>query len=155
MTGVVAAHPQPGEPAPDFELPGTAGAFRLSAQRGMPVVLLFYPGDETTVCTRQFCSYRDRFEELALLGAIAVGISPQSVDSHERFSGHHGLTIPLLADVDQEVARAYGVTSRLIGTKRATFVIDGDGIVRHRHENLLSITYDSVDDLRNALAALV
>jgi peroxiredoxin Q/BCP len=148
----LASFPRPGDEAPDFELAGTDGKFRLSANRGKPVVLLFYPKDESRVCTSQFCFYRDRYAELAELGVFAVGISPQDIASHERFIASHGLRLPLLSDVDLEVARAYGVSSRLIGTKRATFVIDAHGIVRYRHEHLLSATFDTVDDLRRALA---
>jgi thioredoxin-dependent peroxiredoxin len=145
--------PQVGEPAPDFELPGTAGTFRLSDHHGERVVLLFYPGDNTAVCTRQFCSYRDHAEEFAALDATVVGISTQDVDSHERFMAKHSLTVPLLADAGGAVAKAYGVHSRL-GTKRAVIVIDEQGIVRHRHDHLLGLSYQSVDQLRAALDAL-
>jgi thioredoxin-dependent peroxiredoxin len=96
----MAKTPQVGEPAPDFELEGTDGPFRLSDHRGERVVLLFYPGDNTPVCTKQFCSYRDRPDEFAALGATVVGISAQDVASHEGFIANKGLTVPLLADVD-------------------------------------------------------
>jgi thioredoxin-dependent peroxiredoxin len=142
-----------GESAPDFELAGTAGSFRLSEHRGERVILLFYPGDNTPVCTRQFCSYRDHAEELAALGATVVGISSQDVDSHERFTAKHSLTVPLLADSDGAVARAYGASSRL-GTRRAVVMIDEDGIVRYRHDHMLGLSYQSVDQLRDALAVL-
>src|SRR5437764_1351580 len=99
-----------GDGAPDFELDGTDGRFRLSEHRGERVVLLFYPGDETPVCTKQFCSYRDNADEMAELDATIVGISPQDVDSHRSFIEHHDLTVPLLADTDVEVSKAYGVT---------------------------------------------
>ncbi len=147
----LAGFPQPGDEAPDFDLAGTDGKFRLSAHRGAPVVLLFYPRDESTVCTKQFCFYRDRYAELTELGVLAVGISPQDIASHERFIAGHGLRLPLLSDVDLEVAKAYSVNSRLLGTKRATFVIDAAGIVRYRHEHVLSLTFDTVEDLRRAL----
>src|SRR5713226_3773271 len=100
--------PQVGESAPDFELPGTDGTFKLSDHRGERVILLFYPGDETPVCTKQFCSYRDRADDFAALGATAVGISTQSVASHQRFAEHHGLGVPLLSDPDRRVVKAYG-----------------------------------------------
>src|SRR3954454_18951370 len=100
----MAKHPAVGEQAPDFELEGTDGAFRLSQQRGKRVVLLFYPGDETPVCTKQFCSYRDRADDMAQLDAVFVGISSHSVDSHSKFTAHHGLNVPLLADEDGSVA---------------------------------------------------
>ena len=79
----MAKTPQVGEQAPDFELQGTDGPFRLSEHRGERVVLLFYPGDNTMVCKKQFCSYRDRADEFAALGATVVGISAQDVASHE------------------------------------------------------------------------
>ena len=142
-----------GQSAPDFELEGTSGPFRLSEHRGERVILLFYPGDNTPVCTRQFCSYRDHADEFAALDATVVGISSQDLDSHERFTEKHSLTVPLLADPDGAVAKAYGASSRL-GTRRAVVMIDGDGIVRYRHDHLLGLTYQSVDQLREALAVL-
>src|ERR1700682_5850595 len=120
----MAKTPQVGEQAPDFELPGTAGPFRLSDHRGERVVLLFYPGDNTVVCTKQFCSYRDRADDFAALNATVLGISSQALASHEGFIAKHGLTSPLLADVDRKVARAYGAFSERLGTKRAVVVID-------------------------------
>lgn len=151
----MAKTPRVGEPAPDFELEGTAGRFKLSEHRGERVVLLFYPGDNTMVCTRQFCSYRDRAEDFSKLNATVVGISSQSVESHEAFSSKHGLNVPLLADMDRSVARAYGATTPGIGTTaRAAIVIDEQGIVRHRHDHRLGLDYQSVDELREALEAL-
>jgi len=150
----VARGPQPGDPAPDFELAGTDGSFRLSDHRGERVVLLFYPGDETPVCTRQFCSYRDRADEMAALDATVVGISSQSLSSHERFRERHGLTVPLLADPDRSVAKAYGVTVPAIGVRRAVVIVDEEGIVRHRHVPTLGIGFQDVDDLSDALASL-
>jgi peroxiredoxin Q/BCP len=150
----MARTPAVGEPAPDFELEGTDGRFRLSEHRGERVVLLFYPGDNTMVCTKQFCSYRDRAEDFAALDATVVGISSQDLESHEGFTAKHGLNVPLLADVDHAVARAYGAHAGPLGTKRAVIVIDEDGIVRHRHDHRLGLDYQSVDDLKAALDAL-
>jgi thioredoxin-dependent peroxiredoxin len=146
--------PQVGEQAPDFELPGTEGPFKLSAHRGERVVLLFYPGDNTMVCTKQFCSYRDRADDFAALDATVVGISSQDLASHEGFVEKNGLTVPLLADVDKAVAKAYSAHSARLGTKRAVIVIDEQGVVRHRHDHLLGLDYQSVDDLKAALATL-
>jgi peroxiredoxin Q/BCP len=159
-----------GDAAPDFELPGTGGrAFKLSDRRGHNVVLAFYPGDATRVCTAQFCSYRDSSERLDRLGAEVVGISPQSVDSHERWSQEQRLNVPLLADEDLGVSKRYGVTAwlgplaRLTELKetpggryvmRAIFVVDGEGVVRYRHVSRTGATYQSVDDLERALASL-
>src|ERR1700733_6966674 len=89
---LMAKTPNVGEQAPDFELPGTAGTFKLSDHRGERVVLLFYPGDNTPVCKAQFCSYRDRADAFAALGATVVGISAQDVVSHQGFIGKNRLT---------------------------------------------------------------
>ena len=118
------------------------------------MVLLFYPGDETPVCTKQFCSYRDRSEDLSDLDALMVGISHQDLDSHRSFSSHHGLNMPLLADVDREVAGAYGVSAPVLGTRRATVIVDEDGLVAHRHVHTLGLDFLSADDLRDALDML-
>ena len=143
-----------GDAAPDFALPGTDGPFRLSVHRGRRVVLLFYPGDETPVCTRQFCSYRDRSEDMASLEAVVVGISSQDRDSHARFTAHHGLTVPLLADTDRAVARAYGVSRPVVGTRRATFIVDEDGTIAWCKVHTLGLDYVGVDELREALEGL-
>jgi peroxiredoxin Q/BCP len=143
-----------GDAAPDFALEGTDGSFRLSDHRGERVVLLFYPGDDTAVCTKQFCSYRDRADDMSALDAVVVGISHQDLDSHRSFTAHHGLTVPLLADVDHDVARAYGVSAPVLGTRRAAFVVDEDGIVRHRVVHRLGLDFQSADDLAEALDAL-
>jgi peroxiredoxin Q/BCP len=150
----MAKTPQVGEPAPDFELPGTDGPFHLSEHRGERVVLLFYPGDNTMVCTKQFCSYRDRADDFAALDATVVGISKQDLDSHQGFIEKNGLTVPLLADVDGKVASSYSAYSSRLGTKRAVIVIDEQGVVRHRHDHLLGLDFQSVDDLKSALAEL-
>jgi peroxiredoxin Q/BCP len=143
-----------GDPAPDFELPGTGGkSYSLADYRGRKLVLAFYPGDFTAVCTKQFCSYRDQGERLDGLGAEVLGISPQSVESHERFVEEKRLNVPLLADEDKDVARAYGVLAGPL-VRRAIFVIDEEGIVRHRKVSLAGLTYESVDDLEQALTAL-
>lgn len=143
-----------GDAAPDFELPGTGGqTYKLSDYRGRKVVLAFYPGDFTAVCTKQFCSYRDNSEQLDGLGADVLGISPQSVESHERFTEEKRLSVPLLADEDKTVARAYGVLAGPM-VRRAIFIVDEEGVVRHRKVTLAGLTYESVDDLEQALAAI-
>jgi peroxiredoxin Q/BCP len=150
----MAKGPQIGDTAPDFELEGTGGTFRLSDHRGERVILLFYPGDNTMVCTRQFCSYAERAEEVDGLGAVVVGISAQDLDSHEQFVAKNGLNVPLLADTKNEVARAYGAFARVVGTRRAVVIVDEEGVVRHRHDHTIGLDYQSVDDLRKALAEL-
>jgi peroxiredoxin Q/BCP len=142
-----------GDAAPDFELPGTGDrTYRLADYRGRKVVLAFYPGDFTAVCTKQFCSYRDEGERLDGLGADVLGISTQSVDSHEGFVKEKSLNVPLLADEDKEVARAYGVLAGPM-VRRAIFVIDEEGIIRHRKVTLVGLTFETVEDLEQAVAA--
>ena len=159
-----------GDQAPDFELPGTGEkTYRLSDYRGRNVILAFYPGDATTVCTKQFCSYRDESDRLDELGAAVLGISPQSVDSHEHWVKEQELNVPLLADEDLAVAKRYGVTgwigplARFTELKdapggryvqRAIFVIDGEGVVRHKTVSRTGSTYESVEDLEQAVASL-
>jgi thioredoxin-dependent peroxiredoxin len=149
------AGPKVGDAAPQFELPGSGGrSYRLTDYRGKGVILAFYPGDFTTVCTKQFCSYRDNGERLAGLGVELIGISPQSVDSHERFIEEKDLNVPLLADEDLAVAKAYGVAAPGGFVRRSIFVIDGELVVRHRHVSLVGMTFDGVDDLERAVAAI-
>ena len=151
----MAKTPRVGEQAPDFELQGTGGPFKLSEHRGERVVLLFYPGDNTMVCTRQFCSYRDRAEDFDALNATVVGISSQSLSSHEDFREKHNLNAPLLADVDKAVAKAYSAVMPGVGTTaRAVIVIDEQGTVRHRHDHRLGLDYQTVDELRAVLGSL-
>jgi peroxiredoxin Q/BCP len=143
-----------GDAAPDFELPGTGGrTYRLADYRGRKLVLAFYPGDFTAVCTKQFCSYRDQGERLDQLGAEVLGISAQSVASHERFSEEKRLNVPLLADEDRSVARAYGVTAGPT-VRRAIFVVDEEGVVRHRKVSLTGLGYETVEDLEKAVSAV-
>ncbi len=150
----MAKTPQVGEQAPEFELEGTDGPFKLSAHRGERVVLLFYPGDNTMVCTKQFCSYRDRAQDFSALGVTAVGISNQELGSHEAFVSKHSLNVPLLADVGGEVAKLYSSWGGPLGTKRAVIVIDEQGIVRHRHDHRLGLDFQSVDELKAVIDGL-
>jgi peroxiredoxin Q/BCP len=146
--------PKVGHQAPDFELEGTEGSFRLSEHRGERVVLLFYPADNTPVCTRQFCSYRDNPEGFSALDATVVGISAQSIESHESFTAKHGLTVPLLSDPDSEVAKLYGAWMRVRGAKRAVVIVDEQGRVAYRHDPTLGLGFQDTDELRAALDTL-
>ncbi|NLT05107.1 MAG: peroxiredoxin [Solirubrobacterales bacterium] len=150
----MARRPAAGEAAPDFTLDGTDGPFNLSDHRGQRVVLLFYPGDDTPVCTRQFCSYRDDTDTFAQLGAVVVGISAKDLDSKRRFRDKHQLTVPLLADPDQTVAKAYGAWSRLAGTRRAVIVIDEHGTVRHRHDHTLGLDFQTAEEIAAELGRI-
>ncbi len=146
--------PAVGEQAPDFTLEGTAGPFTLSEHRGEKVVLLFFPGDDTPVCTRQFCSYRDNAEAFGALGATAVGISGRGVASKQAFADKHGLTVPLLADTDQAVSKTYDCWSKLRGTRRSVVIVDEQGVVRHRHDHALGLDFQTVAEIQQALASL-
>lgn len=150
----MAKGPQVGEQAPDFELPGTDGRFRLSEHRGERVILLFYPGDNTPVCTRQFCSYRDQPDALDALDATIVGISSQSLQSHSEFTAKHGLNVPLLADEGGRVAKIYGAHAPVIGTRRAAIIVNEQGVLRHRHDHTLGLDYEDAGDLREALDSI-
>ena len=159
-----------GDQAPSFELPGTGGrTYSLADYSGQGVILAFYPGDFTRVCTQQFCSYRDNATRLEGLGVDVLGISPQSVKSHERWAEEQRLQIPLLADEDLTVAKSYGVVGwasplgKLVGlpatsggsyVQRSVFVVDGDGIVRYRHSSRTGAGFQSVDDLERAVGSL-
>ncbi len=146
--------PDVGDIAPDFELDSTDGPFKLSDHRGERVVLLFYPGDFTPVCTRQFCSYAEREDDLAALDATVVGISDQSVERHAEFAEKNAIPVPLLADTDRRVAKSYGMSAPIIGTRRAVVIVDEDGRIAHTHKHALGLDFQTVDDLRDALAAL-
>lgn len=146
--------PNVGDRAPDFQLDGTDGPFRLSDHRGERVVLLFYPGDGTPVCTKQFCSYAERPDEMRDLRATVIGISSQEVESHEEFQQKHSIPVPLLADPDRSVAKAYGASAPLVGTRRAVIIVDEQGVVRYRHVHRLGLDFQTVDEIRAALEAL-
>ncbi|HEX5708541.1 MAG TPA: peroxiredoxin [Pyrinomonadaceae bacterium] len=130
-----------GHEAPDFTLQdGDGREWRLADMRGRVVVLLFYPGDETPVCTRQLCSVRDRWEDYAATGAEVVGISTDSVESHRKFKENRRLPLTLLSDPEARVIAAYGVRSWLPGrSARAVFVIDAEGRVSYRKVEPLSL----------------
>ncbi|MGB3735077.1 MAG: peroxiredoxin [Ilumatobacter sp.] len=137
-----------GDAAPDFTLPGTNDSTHsLSDYAGKPLVLVFYPGDDTPVCTRQLNSYNDGLERFVELDAEVVGVSAQSVSSHEKFSDKHGFTFPLLADVDKEVAGRYGTLGPLGFPRRSVFIIDADGIVRYAHRAIAGLTFRPVSEL--------
>ncbi len=143
-----------GDKAPDFTLPGTGGAsYSLAQYRGGPVVLVFYPGDNTPVCTKQLCAYNDELSQFTGLSAQVLGISAQSVESHDEFAAKHGFKFPLLADVDKSVHRAYGVLGVMNLPRRSVFVVDGAGIIGYAHRAVVGVTYRPVDELVAAINA--
>ena len=129
---------QEGQPAPDFTLHTAQGRpLTLSSLRGRPVVVYFYPKDDTPGCTREACGFRDARARLAAAGAVVLGISPDSVASHQRFRDKHQLDFTLLSDPDKAVASAWGAWGekvlygkKTVGMIRSTFVLDGAGVVR-------------------------
>jgi peroxiredoxin Q/BCP len=130
-----------GEQAPDFALQDAEGqTWRLSDHRGETVVLLFYPGDNTPVCTKQMCSVRDRWSDYTATGARIVGISTDTVESHKGFAARYNLPFPLLADPGEEVVRAYGVRSWLPNrSARAVVVVNANGVVSYKKVQPLSL----------------
>jgi peroxiredoxin Q/BCP len=144
-----------GQTAPDFTLrDGEGRDWRLSDRRGRVVVLLFYPGDETPVCTRQMCSVRDNWEQYRETGAEVVGISTDSVESHRKFAEHHTLPLRLLSDPGRRVAATYGAKSWLPGrAARAVVVIDAEGRVRHNRAQPLSLFRPKDDEVLAAIRA--
>src|SRR5688572_31765451 len=145
--------PQVGATAPEFTLKDGSGAdWSLAEHRGKVVVLLFYPGDETPVCTRQMCSVRDRWEDYTATGAEVVGLSTDSVESHQKFSANHELPLRLLSDASGTVANLYGARSLIPGkVARSVFVIDPNGLIRYRDVRPLGLFRPKDDDVLKAI----
>ena len=140
--------------APDFSLESDDGEdYRLSAHLGERVLLVFYPGDNTPVCTAQLCEYRDGIEAFAGLGVSVVGISSDDLDSHRDFRSKHDLPFALLSDPDLDVAKLYGCKGAL-GMKRAVFLVDEKGIVRYAHIEALSLFRRRTKELLEVIRGL-
>ncbi len=158
----MAKTPEAGQAAPDFTLPGVLlaggeavrGEYTLSEQHGTPIVLAFYPGDNTAVCTRQLCSYSSGLESFTGFGATVWAISPQGLASHEQFARKYDLAFPLLADEGLTVSKQYGITLGGAGLRRSVFVIDSAGILRWKHVTLVGLTFPSADAISAQLATL-
>ena len=143
-----------GDIAPDFSLLGTGGVeHRLGDYRGKPVVLAFYPGDNTPVCTKQLDSYQHDLAAFEAVGAQMLGISPQSVDSHDEFACKRGYGFPLLADAEKAVAAAYGVLGPLGFYRRSVFVVDAEGVIRYAHRAMAGLTFKPSKELIAAIKA--
>lgn len=143
-----------GDNAPDFTLPGTGGVnYSLSQFRGQPVVIVFYPGDDTPVCTKQLNSYNDELEAFNGVGAQVLAISAQDMTSHEAFASRHGFKFPLLADTDKKVADLYGTVGPLGFPRRSVFVVNADGIITYVHRAIAGLTFRPVEELVAAVAA--
>jgi thioredoxin-dependent peroxiredoxin len=127
-----------GTPAPDFTLPTDgAGSLTLSALRGKPVILYFYPKDDTSGCTKEALAFRDLQPDFSAVDAVVIGVSKDGVASHNKFKAKYELNFSLVADEDTTLAQAYGVWveksmygRKYMGMDRATFLIDKDGVVR-------------------------
>jgi peroxiredoxin Q/BCP len=147
-----------GKPAPEFELTSDSGeSVALASLRGKPVVLYFYPKDDTPGCTAQACGIRDAWGEFERAGAVVLGVSPDGEASHAKFKEKYGLPFPLLADPDHRVSEAYGVWGEkkmygktYMGVERSTFVIDADGNVAKVMRKVKPVTH--ADDVLAVLA---
>src|SRR5947209_14452001 len=150
---------RPGDVAPDFTLNSDSGEeVTLSTLRGKPVVLYFYPKDDTPGCTAQACGIRDAYGEFEQAGAVVLGVSPDSVGKHVKFKEKYDLPFTLLADPEHELAESYGVWGEkkymgrsYMGVSRTTFVIDANGVVSKVFENVKPLTH--ADDVLAALRA--
>jgi thioredoxin-dependent peroxiredoxin len=142
-----------GSKAPDFSLPGTGDKnYSLSQFRGTAVVLVFYPGDSTAVCTKQLCSYNDELSQFSNVGAQVLAISHQDMASHDKFAAKHNFKFPLLSDPDKKVLSDYGVVGFAGMPRRSVFVIDPNGVVKYVHRALVGVTFRPVKELIQAVA---
>jgi len=156
MTDAARARIRSGDLAPDFTLSGVEGgvasSWTLSALRGQPVVLVFYPGDGTPVCTRQLVTYTDEIKAFADVGAQVLALSPQSVGSHEAFAAEHGgFAFPLLADEDKAVGHAYGTVGPLGFYRRSVFVVGAEGRITWVHRAVAGLSFQPPDDIVAAI----
>jgi peroxiredoxin Q/BCP len=152
-----------GDVAPDFVLPGIEGVgtpaqvardYSLAEFRGRPVVLIFYPGDNTPVCTVQLNAYTHDIDAFDAVGAQVLAISPQSVESHAHFSCEQGsFAFPMLADVGQAVGEAYGILGPLGFYRRSAFVVDASGTIAYVHRSVGSMSFRPTEELVAAVAA--
>ncbi len=131
------------QPAPDFTLfDHESNDVSLAKLRGRPVLLVFYPGDDTPGCTAQLCAIRDDWSAFQSFRLAAYGVNPGSAQSHEKFWRHHGLKTPLLVDTDRRVAKAYGATKTFFGAEiiqRTVVLIDAAGIIRQYWRGMPSV----------------
>lgn len=144
-----------GDRAPEFTLPGTGGtSYSLADFMGKPIVLVFYPGDDSAVCTKQLNAYNEGLSQFRQLDAQIIGVSAQDMSSKDAFSAKHGFEFPLLADVDKVVAAAYGTLGPIGFPRRCIFIIDSEGIIRYAHRAIAGLTYRPVSELIEELERL-
>jgi peroxiredoxin Q/BCP len=146
--------PDVGDKAPQFVLEDDqGGSFDLAEHAGEKVLLVFYPGDNTPVCTAQLCDYRDGIEAFEGLGVRVVGISGDDGESHRRFRAKHDLPFTLLSDPDLSVAARYD-SKGLMGMKRAVYLVDEAGVIRYRHVESLALFRRKRDELLEVIEAI-
>lgn len=150
-----------GDPAPDFSIDGTDGtpeghcSYSLAEFRGRPVVLAFYPADNSPVCTVQLAAYSNSVRDLDVAGAQVLGVSPQSIESHDAFAAAQGgYAFPLLTDRDKAVGASYSILGPLGFYRRSVFVIDAEGIVRYAHRSVTSLMYQPTEIIAAELRKL-
>lgn len=131
------ANLNPGDPMPDSTLVGPDGPTKLRDRIGKPIVVYFYPKDETYGCTKEACKFRDQYEDFVAAGAEVIGVSRDDAASHAKFKDHHRLPFTLLSDPGGSVASSWGVRAPLGIPGRVTFVFDKQGVVRHRFDSML------------------
>ncbi|MCS6873515.1 MAG: peroxiredoxin [Pyrinomonadaceae bacterium] len=146
---------QVGEDAPDFVLKDENGdSWRLSENLGKTIVLIFYPGDDTPVCTKQLCSIRDNWEKYVATGALVIGISTDSSESHKKFIEKYNLPIKLLSDETADVVKKYGMQSWIPGySARGVVIISKDGKIVYHKVQPLSIFRPKDDEIIEAIRA--
>ncbi len=143
-----------GTKAPDFTLPDSEGNnVSLADYSGKKVLLVFYPGDDTPVCTTQLCSYRDNFSQFTNRGVNILGISTNSVESHKSFSSRHELPFPILSDTEHSVSKLYDAMSFLGMSQRAYVYIDEHGVVQLSFSEMLPLFYKTTQDLLEQIDA--
>ena len=143
-----------GQPAPEFSLPDQDGAaWSLAEHAGQRLLLAFYPGDDTPVCTKQLCEYRDGLSEFQGLGVDVIGISGDDAESHRTFRAKHDLPFTLLTDADLAVAERYGCKG-LLGMKRGVFLLDAEHVVRYAHVEAVAVFRRGHEELLQAIRAL-
>jgi thioredoxin-dependent peroxiredoxin len=143
-----------GSRAPDFSLSSSRGPVQLRSLLAKgPVLLVFYPGDDTPVCTKQLCDYRDNLAVFEKLGVQVVALNPQSEESHAKFAEKHRFPFPVAADKGGEVTRAYGARGLFGMTKRALVLVGKDGKVAWRKVDF-PLFYETADDVRGAIERL-
>lgn len=147
--------PKPGDLAPDFSLEGVPPrTYRLSDERGKPVVLVFYPGDFTPICTMQLTNYQENWDSFERTGAVLWALSVDDLERHERFAKARSLGFPLLADRDGAVSEKYGAKGLLGRSKRVVILVGADGRIVWRRDEPFGLTFAEMDEIVEHLSDL-